>query len=231
VAMADQAEMKLLHMYTTGDPNRNASFTYFANPDYFLTDFPTNTCLTCINPLFAWNHGDIQPEIATTWLGFVGPGVRVNGIDGQTWTDHADVRPTILSALKLKDSYQDDGRVILEVLNGNAVSLGLSLHRGALVKLGAAFKQLDAPFGSLGMDSLAYATPRIQSGSDTDDSAYVALEARLADWGARRDSIAARINNLLDGLSFGGASTDQRTIDGLTAEAKALVAEVHAALP
>ena len=24
VAMADQAEMKLLHMYTTGDPNRNA---------------------------------------------------------------------------------------------------------------------------------------------------------------------------------------------------------------
>jgi hypothetical protein len=231
VAMADQAEMKLLHMYTTGDPNRNASFTYFANPDYFLTDFPTTTCLTCINPLFAWNHGDIQPEIATTWLGFVGPGVRVNGIDGQTWTDHADVRPTILSALRLKDSYQDDGRVILEVLNGNAVSLALSVHRGSLVKLGAAFKQLDAPFGSLGMDSLAYATPRIQSGSDSDDSAYVALQARLADWGARRDDIARRINNLLDGLSFGGASTDQRTIDGLTAEAKALVAEVHAALP
>jgi hypothetical protein len=231
VAMADQAEMKLLHMYTTGDLARNASFTYFADPNYFLTDFPANTCLTCINPLFAWNHGDIQPEIASTWLGFVGPGVRVNGIDGQTWTDHADVRPTILSTLGLKDSYQDDGRVILEVLNGNAVASGLNVHRGALVKLGAAFKQLDAPFGSFGMDSLAYATPRIQTGSDADDSAYVALEARLADWGARRDGIASRINNLLDGLSFGGASTDQRTIDGLTAEAKALVAEVHAALP
>jgi hypothetical protein len=231
VAMADQAEMKLLHMYTTGDPARNASFTYFANPDYFLTDFPPNTCLTCINPLFAWNHGDIQPEIATTWLGFVGPGVRVNGVDGTTWTDHADVRPTILSALGLKDSYQDDGRVILEVLNGNAVASGLNVHRGALVKLGAAYKQLDAPFGALAMDSLAYATPRIRSGSDTDDTTYVALQAKLTDWGARRDDIAGRINNLLDGLSFGGASTDQRTIDRLTAEANALVAEVHAALP
>ena len=231
VAMADQAEMKLLHMYTTGDPARNASFAYFANPDYFLTDFPSNTCLTCINPLFAWNHGDIQPEIATTWLGFVGPGVRVNGVDGTTWTDHADVRPTILSALGLKDSYQDDGRVILEALNGNAVAGGLNIHRGALMKLDAAYKQLDAPFGSLAMDSLAYATPRIRSGSDTDDSTYVALQAKLADWGARRNDIAGRINNLLDRLSFGGASTDQRTIDRLTAEAKALVAEVHAALP
>jgi hypothetical protein len=231
VALADQAEMKLLHMYTTGDPNRNASFTFFGDPNYFLTDFPPSTCFTCINPAFAWNHGDIQPEIATTWLGFVGPGVRVNGVDGATWTDHADVRPTILSALGLKDDYQDDGRVILEVLNGNAVSHELNVHRGALQKLGAAFKQLDAPFGSFGMDSLAYATPRIAGGSASDDSAYTALQTRLVDWGARRDDVANQINNLLDGLAFGDASTDQRTIDSLTAEAKALVGEVHAALP
>jgi hypothetical protein len=233
VAMADQAEMKLLHMFTTGDPNRNANFTYFADPNYFLADFglPPNCGVTCINPLFAWNHGDIQPEIATTWLGFVGPGVQVNGIDGTTWTDHADVRPTILSALGLKDSYQDDGRVILEVLNGNAVSLGLNVQRGLLQKLGAAYKQLDAPFGSFGMDTLAYATPRIASGTALDDSTYTALETKLSDWGARRDELAGRINNLLDSLAFGGASTNQRTITGLTAEAKALVAEVHAALP
>jgi hypothetical protein len=218
-------------MFTTGDPSRNASFTYFADPNYFLTDFPSNTCLTCINPQFAWNHGDIQPEIATTWLGFVGPGGRVNGVDSTTWADHADVRPTILSALGLKDDYQDDGRVILEVLNGNAVSHGLNVHRGGLQKLGAAFKQLDAPFGSFGMDSLAYASARIPTGSATDDSTYTALQAKLADWGTRRDELAGRINNLLDGLAFGSTTTDQQTIARLTAEAKALVAEVHAALP
>jgi hypothetical protein len=229
VAMADQVEMKLLHMFTTGDPNRNASFAFFGDPNYFLTDFPASTCLTCINPLFAWNHGDIQPEIANTWLGFVGPGVRTNGLDATTWTDHTDVRPTILAALGLKDAYQDDGRVILEVLDGSAVALGLNVHRGGLVKLGAAYKQLDAPFGSFGMDTLAIATTGLQTGAAADDSAYVALDARLADWGARRDALAGEINSLLDGLAFGGQSTDQHTIDRLTAAATALVAEVHAA--
>ncbi len=76
--MADQTGMKAAHMFTAGDSARNAQFVLFADANYFLTDFPTSTCLTCINPAFAWNHGDIQPEIAQTWLGFVGPGVRVN---------------------------------------------------------------------------------------------------------------------------------------------------------
>jgi hypothetical protein len=40
--LADQTEMKLLHMITTGDPVRNATFTYFADANYFITDFPTN---------------------------------------------------------------------------------------------------------------------------------------------------------------------------------------------
>lgn len=231
VAMADQAEMKLLHMYTSGDPNRNASFTLFGDPNYFLTDFPSSTCFTCINSDFAWNHGDIQPEIATTWLGFVGPGVKTNGVDATTWTDHTDVRPTMLAALGLKDSYQVDGRVILEVLAGNAVSPGLNKHRGSLQQLGAAYKQLEGPFGSFGMDSLKVATVGIQSGSSTDDTAYGTLQTRLADWGSRRDALATQINDLFDSLAFGGGSTDQHTIDSLTAQANALVAEVHAAAP
>ncbi len=100
-AMADREEMKALHMYTAGDPLRDPTFAYFADPNYFLTDFPTSTCKTCINPLFAWNHGDIQPEIANTWLGFVGPGVQQLGVDGQVWSDHVDVAPTIYTLLGL----------------------------------------------------------------------------------------------------------------------------------
>jgi hypothetical protein len=79
VQMADQIGMKALHMIARADPSRNATFVLFADADYFLTDFPASTCKTCINPAFAWNHGDIQPEIATTWLGFVGPGVNPVG--------------------------------------------------------------------------------------------------------------------------------------------------------
>src|SRR5262249_23038711 len=90
VRMADQTGMQALHMFTAGDPTRNPSFVYFADPNYFITDFPASTCETCINPAFAWNHGDIQREIANTWLGFVGPGVLNIGQDNRTWSDHAD---------------------------------------------------------------------------------------------------------------------------------------------
>src|SRR4029453_18745686 len=33
----------------------------------------------CVNPGFAWNHGDVQEEIANTWVGLVGPGVAPGG--------------------------------------------------------------------------------------------------------------------------------------------------------
>ena len=230
-AMADQAEMKLLHMYTTGDPNRNASFAFFGDPNYFLTDFPSSTCATCINPAFAWNHGDIQPEIATTWLGFVGPGIRPLGETGRVWTDHTDVRPTMLAVLGLHDSYLDDGRVILEILTGRAVSRQANIHRGSLQRLGAAYKQLNAPFGRLSMASLKVATAGIQTGSTVDDSAYVAMDVRLAAWTSQRDALAGRISALLNGVEFGHMHASEAQIRHLTWEARALTAKVAAAAP
>jgi hypothetical protein len=231
VAMADQAEMKLLHMFASADPNRNANFTYFADPNYFLTDFglPAGCGQLCINPLFAWNHGDIQPEIASTWLGFVGPGIRTLGETGDVWTDHTDVRPTMFAELGLVDPYLLDGRAILEVLAGNAVPQSYNLHRGQLLALGAAYKQLTAPFGQLGMDSLRFSTEAIQTGSSSDDSRYAAAQATLADWLSRRDAIAGQIRDLFGGLAAGGPSPSSATIAGLTADANDLIAEVHAA--
>jgi len=46
------------------------------------------------NSSFAWNHGDIQDEIARPGSGYVGQGVDQSGIDSATWSDHTDVRPT-----------------------------------------------------------------------------------------------------------------------------------------
>ncbi|HEY3522102.1 MAG TPA: hypothetical protein VGK63_00225 [Candidatus Limnocylindrales bacterium] len=228
VRMADQAEQKLLHMYTTGDPSRNPTFTFFGDADYFLTDFPASTCETCINPAFAWNHGDIQPEIATTWLGFVGPGIRQLGEDGDVWTDHTDVRPTMLVDLGLETSYDNDGRAITEVLTGDAVPLALNRHRGSLQSLGRAYKQLNAPFGSFGLSSLAVATRGIQT---TDEDAYASLDAQLDEWGARRDELAAQIRSVLADAQFGGSAPSTSTIRSLTRQARALVAEVEAAAP
>ena len=97
VAMADPIEEKVLHM-VTADPARTPTFTPFAQGDYFLNasspmpcDFSTTTGATaCVflpstapppNQTFAWNHGGIQPEVARTWVGIIGPGVKNLGQD------------------------------------------------------------------------------------------------------------------------------------------------------
>lgn len=192
VQMADQTEMKALHMLTTGDPVRNASFVFFADPNYFITDFPASTCETCINPLFAWNHGDIQPEIANTWLGIAGPGVRNNGQDDSTWSDHADVRPTMLSLLGLRDTYIHDGRVLTEVMRDQ----DRSRDRSDASILADLYKQINAPFGQFGADSLRISTAALSS-STVNDAMYTALENKIADWTARRDALAAEIKAML----------------------------------
>jgi hypothetical protein len=223
-AMADRTEMKTLHMYTAGDPLRDPTFAYFADPDYFLTDFPTSTCETCINAAFAWNHGDIQPEIANTWLGFVGPGIKSGGIDGQTWSDHTDVQPTMLRVLGLTSSYTSDGRVLLDAVLPWAVPKSLDLHRGTVERLGAAYKQLNAPFGTFGMDTLAAATDAMKTGSASDDSGYAAFDARLAELTARRDALAGQIRDALAAAAFGGRAVDEQQAQGWIDQANALLA-------
>jgi hypothetical protein len=222
-AMADREEMKALHMYTAGDPLRDPTFAYFADPNYFLTDFPTSTCRTCINPLFAWNHGDIQPEIANTWLGFVGPGVQQNGIDGQVWSDHVDVAPTIFTLLGLTPNWQSDGRVLVQALDGSAVPLSLRSHRGAFVQLSDAYKQLNAPFGSFGMDTLTASTKAIQTGSESSDSTYTAFDTQLAGLRAQRDALAAQISAVLNGAAFNGQTLDEHQAQSLIGQAQSLI--------
>ena len=233
VALADRAEMKILHMYTAGDPLRDPTFAYFADPNYFLTDFglPAGCGAQCINPPFAWNHGDIQPEIASTWLGFVGPGIRNLGETGDVWTDHTDVRPTMLVDLGLATSYDNDGRAITEILDGSAVPHSVNVHRGVLQQLGTAYKQLDAPFGRLSMASLKIATAGIQTGSASDDSAYAAMDARLATWLSQRDALANQISAVINGAQLGGTAIDVHQAKDLTDQANALIAEVEAAAP
>jgi hypothetical protein len=225
VRMADQAAMKTLHMFTTGDPNRNPTFVFFGNDDYFLTDFPASTCETCINPAFAWNHGDDQNEIANTWIGLVGPGVRRNGERGDVWSDHTDVRPTMLSLLGLADPYAHDGRVLVEALNDSAVPSTLSAHRATLLLLANAYKQVNAPFGLFPQSALRVSTAALASGNDSSDATYSAYEAMVANWTARRDALAGQMKAMLEGAAFGGRAINERQAQSLIVQAGALLAE------
>ena len=223
--LADPAEMKLLHMLTS-DAQRNPTFTMFAKPDYFLFAGAPNCSSPCvsINPDFNWNHGDIAPEINTTWLGMVGPGVRHLGVDRKVWSDHADIRPTILALTGLGDDYMHQGRVVTEIMNGDEGD-----RSGQdLARMGAALKQIDAPVGQLSLDSLRFATRAALSGTDNSDAAFIAADNRTAGWTARRDALAGRMLSLLEG------SREDQGDDGrareLTRQASALLAEVHAAV-
>ncbi len=157
-AVADPVGMKALHMITA-DPQRTPTLTMFAQPDWFFFTGAPNCNSPCVTvpttpptSTFAWNHGGIQPEIATTWLGLVGPGVRNNG-DDATWADHTDVRPTMLDLVGLGDSYVHDGRVLIDQLDASAVPQSLRAHRETLRRLGDVYKQLNAPFGTFSMSA------------------------------------------------------------------------------
>ena len=181
VALADHTEMKTLHM-VTADPFRTPTFTPFADPDWFFFATGGATPALCAAPAdcasipartsqsFAWNHGDIQDEIASTWVGYVGQGVDQSGIDSATWSDHTDVRPTILELVGLKDDYGHDGRVISEILQGYARPLALK-QSGSFVALAQIYKQLNASFGEFAMDTLKASTKALAS-NDAGDLTY-----------------------------------------------------------
>ena len=219
--MGDQTEMKALHMFTAGDPARNATFVFFADPTYFITDFPSSTCKTCVDSAFGWNHGDIQPEIANTWLGFVGPGVRHLG-EINVWTDHTDVRPTILSLLGLADSYELDGRVITEALNAYAPTLAANLS--TVERLGAAYKQLNAPFGTFGMATLSASTRALTG----DDAAYTSIESQIAGLTTQRDALAAPIRTALNNAEFHRRAIDEAQANTWIQQAQSLIDQATA---
>ncbi|HZE27650.1 MAG TPA: hypothetical protein VE083_09695 [Terriglobales bacterium] len=222
--LADPVEMKLLHMITA-DPARTPNLVMFADPDYFLFAGAPNCTALCLteNPSFAWNHGDVQSEIATTWLGLVGPGVRRSGIDSATWSDHTDIRPTILALLGLKDDYVHDGRVLVEDMRGDALPSGVRRNPVAFALLAQAYKQINAPVGKLGLVTLAVSTTALKG----DDPTYRTLEDRLSAINKQRDALAAQMIQRLEDAAFAGKSLDWRTTSQLILEAHQLLRNVQ----
>ena len=230
--IANQTEFKMLHMLTF-DPGRTPSFTMFANDDYFITGStacgksatPATSCVAQ-QPGFAWNHGDIQPQITTIWLGMVGPGVDQAGQDGVTFSDHTDVRPTMLSLLGLKDDYSHEGRALTEKFTGWAQPSAVK-KSGNFVALAEALKQINAAVGPLGLASLHASTVAIESGTDADDSTYTSIEGQLASFTSQRDVLAAQILAQLEAAEFNNQPIPDGVAANLIQEAQALVSAVQ----
>jgi len=234
VALADPVEMGLLHMITS-DPRRTPSFTMFGDADYFFLSFGSTTPIE--NNGFAWNHGGIQPEVARTWLGMVGPGVQVSSPNSQgsnngqgtaiAFSDHTDVRPTMLTLLGLQDDYASDGRILIEALDPSILPGSVNNNLDLLAQLGTVYKQINAPFGQVGKDSLRVSTVALASNSPN-DATYTNLENTISSWRTRRDTLAAQMKALLNAAAS-GQSIDQNLAQQLVSEGLALISEVSAA--
>jgi hypothetical protein len=226
--LADPVEMKLLHM-VTADPARTPTFTMFADPNYFLFAGAPNCNSPCVTeqPGFAWNHGDVQPEITTTWLGMVGPGVDQTGIDSTTWSDHTDIRPTMLMLLGLKDDYSHDGRALTEDLDGWAVPASAK-QAGSFIPLAQMYERINAPVGELGLATLKVSTTALESGNATDDSTYTNLENQLIAITSARDALAGQIIALLEGAAFNGQTISQSQAQQLITQGQTLIDQVNA---
>jgi hypothetical protein len=224
--LADATEMKLLHM-VTADAARTPSLTAFAKPDYFVFGgAPSCTAAApCVTeqPGFAWNHGDVASEINVTWLGMVGPGVAHLSADANVWTDHADVRPTMLALAGLRDDYVHQGRIVTEAIEPCARPRELVRHHGLIDELGRVYKQLNAPVGQLGLASLRISTKALASGDASGDEAFVELRKFLAELTADRDQLVGEIEKVLDEASFGGPAQDARHVERLVRQARELI--------
>jgi hypothetical protein len=225
--LADQAEQRFLHMVTS-DPNRTPNFIMFADSDFFFTNSAPAPKTCTLAPLtscfaetrnFAWNHGNFQEDIVRTWLGIVGPGVRHEGVTNALFTDHTDVRPTVLSLAGLKDDYAHDGRVLFEILNDHELPRTLRDQQGLLHRLAAAYKAINAPVGPLGLATLRFSTQAV-AGSD---SRYVRADELLGDLTVVRNRIAGEMISMLEGAAFNNERVDAERAERLIREANELL--------
>ena len=224
--LADPVEMNILHMIT-GDPKRTGTFALFANPAFWLSSGPAKCGTSCVSEPSggdAWNHGTVAPEINTTWLGLVGPGVMAAGVNNAIWSDHTDIQPTMLALLRLSDDYTPDGVVLGDAISPQARPQGMRANYRTLDQLGQVYTQLEAAVGEFGLATLMASTQALASNS-AGDSTYTRIETKLQVLGTTRDALAAQMQTLLIGAEFGGMPINPKIAKKLIAQGDALLAQ------
>ncbi len=240
VNMADETEETILHMVNS-DPNREPTLTLFGDPSFYFqsscdTGASSDPGCPIQNNGFAWNHGDIQPEIATTWQGWVGPGIKNLGETSSIWTDHTDARPTLMTVLGLHDDYSWDGAAIAQIIGQvhdgwdwlsrgqSALPWTIRVNERGYEELTAAYQQLDAPFGEFGLNTLDADTSALASNT-AQDATYTKTTSQLQTCQSKRTSLVSQIQSVLQAAESGQAPVSNWQAFYLVGEADRLISD------
>lgn len=154
----------------------------------------------------------------------VGPGVRNAGVDSSTWADHADLRPTMMTLLCLKDAYAYEGRALLEDLNASALPRSVRERRSDLIELGQLYKQLNAPVGDFGRAVIRLNTLGIRSDNP---ETYARVEDVIQSVTAQRDEIAGRMQGVLGQIPGCGGLAERTERGELRGSARELLSRMR----
>ena len=125
-----------------------------------------------------------------------------------------------MTLARLKDDYVHDGRVLFEILTEGALPDSLRDHRATLARLAAAYKQINAPLGKLGLKTLTGISTQALKG---DHAAYAVLEDKIVDLTNRRNEIALKMITTLENTSFQGQEIIEEEAQHLIEQAEDLL--------
>ena len=117
---------------------------------------PRAAAMSASTPASRGTTATARRRSATPGSAWSVPASRSAAWTRSTWTDHVDVRPTMLALLGLADNYEDDGRVVTQIVGEQGTARRVAaLTAARSTRLGDVYKQLNAPFGAFGVDTLA----------------------------------------------------------------------------
>ena len=100
----------------------------------------------------------------------------------------------------------------------------MTAHRETVERLGAAYKQMNAPFGAFGAAVLRASTRALTG----DDATYATLQDQIAALTTERDAVAAEIRTALNAAAFGDLPLDEQQAKAWIAESQSLIDRAEA---
>src|SRR5207245_11511823 len=127
----------------------------------------------------------------------------------------------------LRDDYDNYGRLLIEAIETSSLPQTLIAHRATLLRLGEAYEQVNAAFGTFGMDLLTASTHALNSGSTADESRYASLENSIESLTSQRDALAGQIKAALNAAAFDGQAINEQQAKGWIDQANSLLDQAN----